>query len=218
MKIITPPKPRHTSEVNNEEITISIPVKKRWAELVWFLFFLVFFSQPFYLLGKAAILYYFSLAGLYGEVPDNTDRTIMVPLAIGALTIIALGFLIIELWAVYSLLWRLAGKEVVTATKDVFVVTRNLFGWKRYKAYKTSDISALRISRPNDYRSELFSEFRRMFGGAGTIAFDYGAKSFRFGAGLDEAEGRQIIRKIQAHLSNFLPQVALDGKVIGEYN
>ncbi|MEW6030617.1 MAG: hypothetical protein ACOYZ8_11630 [Chloroflexota bacterium] len=218
MKIITPPKPRHTSEVNNEEITITIPVKKRWAEIVWFLFFLFFVSPPFYWLGRAVLLYLLSLVGLYGDIPNNTDSTVNAPLTIGALVIIVLGLLIVELWMVYSVLWRLAGKEIITANKDVFMTTRKLFGWKRYRAYKTSDISALRISRPTDYRSELFSEFRRMFGGAGTIAFDYGAKSFRLGEGLDEAEGRQIIKKLQSHLSNFLPQLALDGKVIGEYN
>ena len=63
----------------------------------------------------------------------------------------------------------------------------------------------------------MFSGFRRILGLAGTIAFDYGAKTFRFGDGLDEAEGRQIIKKIQAHLSGFLPQFEVDGKVIGEY-
>ena len=218
MKFIPPSKSRHTSEVNNEEITITIPVKKRWAEIIWLLFALFFFSQPLYWLGKAVVLFFFSLAGLYGEVPHITDSTVNVISTIGALVIIVLGFLVIELWAVYSLLWRFVGKEIVTVSKDAFVITRKMFGWNRYKAYKTNDVSALRISRPTDYRSELFSEFRRMFGGAGTIAFDYGAKSFRFGAGLDEAEGRQIIKKIQTHLSNILPQSALDGKVIGEYN
>jgi hypothetical protein len=221
MKIITPPKPRHTSEIYNEEITITIPVKKRWAEIIWLLFFLLFFSQPLYWLGKTVFLYFLyllSFAGFYGEVPHNTDSIVNIMSTIGALIIIFLGFLLIELWAVYSLLWRFVGKEIITASKDVFVITRKLFGWKRYKAYKTSDISALRISRPTDYRSEMLSEFRRMFGGAGTIAFDYGAKSFRFGAGLDEAEGRQIIKKIQTHFQNILPQFILDGKVIGEYN
>lgn len=119
---------------------------------------------------------------------------------------------------IYSLVWRFAGKEIVSANKNLFVVTRNLFGWKSYKAYKTSDISALRISRPTDRWTEMFSGFRSILGLAGTIAFDYGSKTFRFADSIDEAEGRQIIKKIQLHLSNSLPQFAVDGKIIGEYN
>ncbi len=36
----------------------------------------------------------------------------------------------------------------------------------------------------------------------GTLAFDYGAKTFRFGAGIDEAEAKQIVAEIQ----NKFPQ------------
>jgi len=218
MKIITPPKPRHTFEVNNEEIAITIPVKKRWFEIVLFLWFLVIVSSPLYWLGRAVILYLLYSAGFYGDVPPNTDSTVNVPLAIGALIMIVLVFLLIELWIIYSLIWRFAGKEIVTANKDTFVVTRKLFSWHPYNAYKTSEISALRIYRPIYRHAELFSDLKSLFGRGGTIAFDYGAKSFQFGVGLDEAEGRQIIKKIASHLSNFLPQFALDGKVIGEYN
>ena len=107
------------------------------------------------------------------------------------------------------------GKEIVSANKDLLVVTRKILGWKSYKAYKTSEISALRISRPTDHWAEAFTAFRRILGLAGTIAFDYGAKSFRFGDALDEAEARQIIKKIQLHLSSYLPQFEVYGKVFG---
>jgi len=218
MKIVTPPKPRHTSEVTDEEIVITIPVKKRWFEIVLFLWFLVIISPPLYWLGRAVILYLLYSAGFYGDVLPNAENTVNVPLAIGALITIVLLLLVIELWIIYSLIWRFMGKEIVTANKDVFVVTRKLFSWNPYNAYKTSEISALRIHRPTYRHAELFSDLKSLFGRGGTIAFDYGAKSFQFGVGLDEAEGRQIIKKIESHLSNFLPQFALDGKVVGEYN
>jgi hypothetical protein len=31
----------------------------------------------------------------------------------------------------------------------------------------------------------------------GSIAFDYGARTFRFGSGVDEAEAKQILAEIQ---------------------
>ncbi len=33
--------------------------------------------------------------------------------------------------------------------------------------------------------------------GGGTIAFDYGAKTYRFGAQLEEAEAKQIIQAVR---------------------
>jgi hypothetical protein len=35
----------------------------------------------------------------------------------------------------------------------------------------------------------------------GTISFDYGAKTFRFGAGLDEAEAHQNITQLKSRYS-----------------
>jgi hypothetical protein len=200
MKIVAPPKPIHTSEIVNDEIIITIPVKKRWAEIIWLLFFLVFLTYPLYLLGKVLILFLLLSAGFYGDVPSDPGSTTNVSGAIGGMLMIAIILLVIYLWTIYSLLWRFAGREIVSANKDLLVVTRKLFGWKSYKAYKTSDISALRIWRPIDYQTELFFDLKSLFGHAETIAFDYGARSFRFANGLDEAEGRQIIREIQSHL------------------
>jgi hypothetical protein len=45
-----------------------------------------------------------------------------------------------------------------------------------------------------------FQPISRLLGFSGTISFDYGAKAFQFGNELDEAEARQIIKKIQDHL------------------
>ena len=219
MKIVAPPKPIHKSEIVNDEIVVTIPVKKRWFEIIWFIWCLIITTPLLYFFGKIVIILLLISVGLYGNASsaDYGDTTYS-PGAIGALLIPVAIFLPTELLIIYSLVWRFGGKEIVSANKDLFVVTRNLFGWKSYKAYKTSDISALRISRPIDHWTEIFSGFRRILGLAGTVAFDYGAKTFRFGDGIDEAEGRQIIKKIQSHLSAFLPHFEVDGKVIGEYN
>ena len=219
MKIVVPPKPIHTSEIVNDEIVVTIPVKKRWFEIIWFLWCFIIVTPLLYYFGKLVFLLLLFSAGLYGDVSSfDVGDTTNLPSAIGVLLIPVAIFLLTELMVIYSLLWRFVGKEIVSANKDLLVVTRKLFGWKSYKAYQTSEISALRISRPTDRWTEMFSGFRRILGLAGTIAFDYGAKTFRFGDGLDEAEGRQIIKKIQSHLSGSLRQFEVDGKIIGEYN
>jgi len=219
MKIVAPPKSIHTSEIINDEILVTIPVKKRWFEIIWFLWCFIIVTPLLYFFGKIVVILLLMSAGLYGNVSsvDFGDTTYSSS-AIGVLLFPFFIFLLTELMVIYSLLWRFMGKEIVSANKDLFVVTRKIFGWKSYKAYKTSDMSALRISRPTDRWTEMFSGFRRILGFAGAVAFDYGAKTFRFADGLDEAEGRQIIKKIQLHLSGSLPQFAVDGKAIGEFN
>ena len=217
MKIIAPPKPIHKSETVNGKIAVTIPVKKRWFQILWFLWCFIITTPLLYFFARILIILLLISAGLYGDISSvAAGDTTYVPSEVWFVLIPVAIFLPTEIMIIYSLLWRFAGQEIVSADKDLFIVTRNIFGWKSYKAYKTSEISALRISRPTDYWTEMFSGFRSILGFAGTIAFDYGAKSFRFADSLDEAEGRQIIRKIQLHLSDSLPQFKLDSKVIGE--
>ena len=39
--------------------------------------------------------------------------------------------------------------------------------------------------------------------GGGIIAFDYGAKKFNFGTGIDEAEAKKILSEIQQRYSQY---------------
>lgn len=36
--------------------------------------------------------------------------------------------------------------------------------------------------------------------GSGTVAFDYGSRTYRFGDRLDEAEGKQVVSELEPHL------------------
>jgi hypothetical protein len=218
MKIVTPPKSIHKSKIINDEIIVTIPVKKRWFEIIWFLWCLIIITPLLYFFGRVFVLLLLFSVGLYGDVPPDFGDDPNVFGTFGIFFIFSTIFLLTELMLIYCLIWRFAGKEIISANRDLFIVTRNLFGWKTYKAYNTSEISALRISRPTDNWTEMFSGLRRIMGLAGTIAFDYGAKTFRFGDGIDEAEARQIIKKIQSHLSSFLSQFEVDSKIDGEYN
>ena len=219
MKIVTPPKSIHISEIINHEIVVTIPVKKLWFEIIWFLWCFIIATPLVYFFGKIVVLLLLISVGLYGTTSSvDFGDTTYTPSVLGVALISFLIFLATDIMVIYSLLWRFMGKEIVSANRELFVVTRKIFNWKSHKAYKTSEISALRISRPTDRSTEMFSGFRRILGFAGTIAFDYGAKTFRFADGLDEAEGRQIIKKIQSHLSDSFPQFSVDAKIIGEYN
>lgn len=95
--------------------------------------------------------------------------------------------------ALKSLLWMLCGRERVVLRPDALLVRRELFGIARAREYEIGSISNLRVSpatfNPWDGRSSWKP------GGmcAGVIAFDYGARTFRFAEGIDEAEGHDIV-------------------------
>jgi len=97
------------------------------------------------------------------------------------------GLVAMSLW-----MWMMFGRERLVVGSGRFVHSYELFGLTRPREYEVQSIRGLRAA-PN-----LFDNargFRSMTSGA--ITFDYGAKSVRIGAGLDEAEGRMIVQRIK---------------------
>lgn len=48
--------------------------------------------------------------------------------------------------------------------------------------------------------TDFRSSFSWWLGGVGMIAFDYGARTYRFGRGVDEAEAKQLVAELQRRL------------------
>ena len=68
-------------------------------------------------------------------------------------------------------------------------------------------ISNLRVS-PQPFNPFNFSASLQFWGvGGGAIAFDYGARTYRFGGGVDEAEANQIIATIKERYKLSLPRI-----------
>ena len=92
--------------------------------------------------------------------------------------------------ATFALLWMYVGLERLLLRPDAMVIARELNGREVYaREYAIGNISNLRVV-PN-------VPWEWGFGG-GKIAFDYGARTFRFGAGIDEAEARDIVSQMQS--------------------
>jgi hypothetical protein len=103
-------------------------------------------------------------------------------------------------FAIYTWLWQLAGFELVTASGTALSVKRAIFGFGSTKHYDATKIRDLRVAttsmNPFDFRSSL-----AFWGiGGGTVSFDYGYKSIRFAAGVEEAEARIIRQLVAARL------------------
>lgn len=99
--------------------------------------------------------------------------------------------------ALYACLWQLMGKEILTARGPTFRIRRDIGGFGLDKEYNLSQMQDLRIASSGVNSLELSSSFQLWGVSGGVIAFDHGKRTYRFGAGLDEAEAKQIVTAIK---------------------
>ena len=119
-----------------------------------------------------------------------------------------LPFLVV--WSVFWLIggafglalfaWTVAGNERVTIDTDTFAVRREAFGLGLTRRYALASVRALRVVDDAAFGSPFFGFGRGdPFGlRSGSLAFDYGAKTIRFGSGVDAAEAKYILSRTLA--------------------
>jgi hypothetical protein len=85
------------------------------------------------------------------------------------------------------------GRErILLCRRGTLVFEKDLFGLGSNREFDLAYISNLRMAANLDCSSSAV-----FWGIAGTVAFDYGAKTFRFAA-FDEAEASHIITQLKA--------------------
>lgn len=99
-------------------------------------------------------------------------------------------------FAVLMLLWTLAGRERVRISSSEVSLRREVFGIGIGKHYDPAQVRNLRsvdtVMSPSQLRTDPFGWFSR------PLAFDYGATTVRFGAGIDSAEATHLVERILA--------------------
>ncbi|HEU5248590.1 MAG TPA: hypothetical protein VFW15_01260, partial [Thermoanaerobaculia bacterium] len=112
-----------------------------------------------------------------------------------------LGFwLVFVSFPLFALLWMLLGREVLRVGAETFALRREILGVGRSREFSARDVRNVRYSvasfNPWDPNTALL-----FWGlGGGPIAFDYGSRTYRFGAGVDEAEARDLMAQIENRL------------------
>ena len=101
------------------------------------------------------------------------------------------------LLAIYAWLWQLMGKEMVIVHGQTFRTRRDIGGFGFDKEYDLLQMRDLRVGQVGFNPLEFSSSLQLWGVGGGVIAFEYGAKTYRFGAGLDEAEAKQAVTAIK---------------------
>jgi hypothetical protein len=107
--------------------------------------------------------------------------------------------------------WQLAGRTLVSVNGGALayrwtmpVVTRT----RRYDPAQVRHLRAASVALPfgNAWMRSAYPPF--LNGAAGSVQFDYGARTIRLMPGLDEAEGRMVVE----WLARRLPAGAVDGQ------
>ena len=99
--------------------------------------------------------------------------------------------------ALLGWLWMLAGRERLVVKPGVLVHRLELFGLHRTREYDLSQVRNLKVSPESFNPWNMGSSFRMWGLGGGVVSFDYGARTIRVAASVDEAEGRMIVNRIQ---------------------
>jgi hypothetical protein len=115
----------------------------------------------------------------------------------------------VGLVAIAACLWLAVGRAVVTATERALTIRCAALGLGTTREYDMAHVHALRLAPAWVFRpASALERTIWLVPGAGAIAMDYGARTVRFGNGLDEGEARRIAERIAARFHIPTPSLS----------
>jgi hypothetical protein len=112
------------------------------------------------------------------------------------------GWTLGGIFVVSTILFMLLGKEIIEAGQGTISIRNQALFFLSPKVYDLNEVKHVRgveeFSMYNGFQfgrrqRGVFSNFN-----SGTVKFDYGLKTVRFGNDLDEAEARHIIERLKS--------------------
>lgn len=102
-------------------------------------------------------------------------------------------------FAASTIAWMIWGSEVLAVVGRDLEVSTQIGPWSRRKVYRGSEIRDLGVSDTNPFQAFRFDS--PLVGGRrGMIRFDYGARTIRAGASLEEAEAKMVVERLAGKL------------------
>ena len=99
-------------------------------------------------------------------------------------------------FSIYFWLWMAIGKEIIILNEMALSIKRDILGFGRTYEYVLNHINNMRYSAPGHTAYDFETGMSIIGIRGGLIAFDYGERTFRFGASIDEVEAKDIILEI----------------------
>jgi hypothetical protein len=182
---VKPPGPRHQKTNTSDGVAIRIPAKRN-------VFIMIFIG--FWLCGWCA-----GAVGAFTQILRGTGAGAgphTPPPGVAILVVWLCFWMLGGVVILFAWLWQFKGCELVTVSPTTLGIRRQIFSFGLTRTYDVSEIRELRVAplaySPFDFRTGMaFWGF-----GGGLLAFDYGFRTFRFAAGIDEAEARAILKAI----------------------
>jgi hypothetical protein len=111
-------------------------------------------------------------------------------------------------FALSAVLWQLGGKEVITVDLTTFEHRIEAFGIGKSKRYALAEIKNVRVAEytPGGSSNQAAWIPPLMGPGHGPLAFDYGARTFRVGPALEEAEAKLLLEQLTPRLPRKLSE------------
>jgi hypothetical protein len=177
---LQPAKPRAHTVEDVSGLRVTIPAPRNW--------FLVFFLPLWlvgWVVGEVAVG-----AKVFTDPPSGGEGFFLIVW----LVLWSLGGLLFT----FFWLWNLAGKEIVALDDEAISIRYAIggIGWTR--RFDRAEVRDLRVSPSG--AMDFWAGFGWWLGGNGTIAFDYGARTYRFARGIDEAEAKQVVAEFRRRL------------------
>jgi hypothetical protein len=99
-------------------------------------------------------------------------------------------------WALATMAWLFAGRERVRIEQGILTLEHVVGPLGRRRSYDLRQVTGLRTLSQTSQELMAANMMPFGFGRAGSLAFDYGTSTVRWGAGLEEAEARVIVERL----------------------
>lgn len=171
-------KGRSKIENTGSGIRITIPAKKNYFLILFLAFWLVG-----WVFGEVVVL-----TQIFNPESDSPKLFMLAWLG---------GWTVGGAFAIYVWLWNIKGKEIINISSTELQHIRRLPIFQRSKEYDLSSVSRMRVQAQGNpiFGFHNGMEFWGISGGS--IVFDYGHSTHKFGAQIDEAEADHIVSTIK---------------------
>lgn len=106
------------------------------------------------------------------------------------------GWTAAGIFAIRQLIWGIFGEEILTFEIGKLTIDRYCLLFSKCKTFDLKEVKNLRLHQ-NDYDiSDDSFKFSRFQNEGSRIKFDYGMETIKLASGIDEAEARYILNKI----------------------
>jgi hypothetical protein len=192
---------RYTIDTDASSLRLIIPSRRNWFQIIvtgiWSIFwFLITLS----VIGGVVIQ---TMVGIFNPGPNGEPFSVGTLFPGAFLCVWSTMWILGGLFALYMLARQLIGREIIEISSQSISITPKVIGFEKTKTYAAASIKELRVS-PYIPQSSWMGGTNHQFlmRNTGTLAFDYGAKTIRFGD-MDEAEAKMALAELLQRYPNY---------------